>query len=57
MTPKEQYEARKTERKANARTHENLGHSSAQKDEFFMDAVDRFVTAFERIAEALEKRQ
>jgi len=56
MTPKEQYEARKAER---ARQREAHGRGrSVQQDEqdylALLDMADRFVTAAERIADALE---
>jgi len=49
MTPKEQYEARKAERK-------KRDMDFKAKDEMTIDMLDRFVTAVERIADALEKR-
>jgi len=49
LTPKEQYEARKAERKKR-----ELDFKA--KDEMTIDMLDRFVTAVERIADALETR-
>jgi hypothetical protein len=51
MTPKESYEARKAERRT--RQH---GRDHEVKDSEVVDLFDRMATAFERIAEALEKR-
>lgn len=48
MTPKEKYEARKAERKA-----KQMDYRTEQ--EFTLDLLDRFVTAVERIADALDK--
>jgi len=55
MTPKEQYEARKAERKKLA----DMDYQLRQRTEQAMtlDMLDRFVTAAERIAAALEKPQ
>jgi hypothetical protein len=55
MTPKQQYEARKAERKKL----EEMDHQIRQRTEQIMllDMVDRFVTAAERIADALERPQ
>lgn len=52
MTPKEQYEARKAEREKLR----DLDYQVRQRTESLMtlDMIDRFVTAFERIADALE---
>lgn len=52
MTPKEQYEARKAERKKL----EDMDYQIRQRTESLMtlDMIDRFVTAIERIADALE---
>lgn len=54
MTPKEQYEARKAERKKL----EALDYQIRQRTENLMtlDMLDRFVTAVERIADSLEER-
>jgi len=54
MTPKEQYEARKAER---AKLKE-LDYQVRSKTETIMliDTLDRFATAVERIADALERR-
>jgi hypothetical protein len=51
MTPKEAYEARKAERKS--RPHDK---DHEVKESEMVDLFDRMATAFERIAEALEKR-
>ena len=57
MTPKEAYEARKAERIAARKQHPQQTHvRHADKDEAMEDLFDRFVTAVERIAEALERR-
>lgn len=57
MTPKEQYEARKAERQR--RREANGTGRTIQQDEAdylaFLDMADRFVTAAERIADAMEK--
>ncbi|MGM5018752.1 hypothetical protein [Tardiphaga sp. 367_B4_N1_1] len=55
MTPKQQYEARKAER---AKL-KDLDYQTRQRSEQLMtlDMLDRFVTAAERIADALEKPQ
>lgn len=54
MTPKEQYEARKAER---AKL-KDLEYQTRQHTEglMMMDLLDRFVTAFERGVDALERR-
>ena len=54
-TPKAQYEARKKERLARQAALATLGRDQEATMEVWMDVADRFVTAFERIAEALEK--
>ncbi len=53
MTPKEQYETRKAERKKL----DDLEYQVAQrtKDVMMLDTIDRFVTAVERIADAVER--
>jgi hypothetical protein len=53
MTPKEQYEARKAERDKLR----NMEFEFKQRTETLMllDMLDRFVTAAERIADALER--
>lgn len=53
MTPKEQYEARKAERKKL----EAMDFQVRQRTETLMmlDTFDRFVTAVERIADAMEQ--
>lgn len=53
MTPKEQYEARKAERNKL----KDLDYQVRQRTEQLMmlDMLDRFVTAAERIADALER--
>lgn len=53
MTPKEAYEARKAERKRRAAERGNYREPS-EDVEAFMELADRFVTAVERIADALE---
>lgn len=55
MTPKEAYEARKAERKARLSGNRSSGATAAEKDAEMSDMFDRFVTAIERIADALEK--
>jgi hypothetical protein len=56
MTPKEQYEARKAERKKRREAREVLGeHDNDALD--IVDALDRMATAFERIADALIAKQ
>lgn len=52
MTPKEQYEARKAYRIKRREAKETLDMDS--KDILMEDIFDRFVTAFERMADALE---
>lgn len=52
MTPKQQYEARKAERKARQEARELLGEDEGQ--ERLEDILDRMATAFERIADGLE---
>ncbi|XAI96570.1 hypothetical protein [Microcystis phage Mae-JY35] len=54
MTPKEQYEARKAERQRRRELppHRNSVDREADMEELF----DRFVTAVERIADALDAR-
>lgn len=53
MTPKEQYEARKAERNKL----KDLDWQVRQRTEqaMMLDILDRFVTATERIADALER--
>ena len=48
MTPKQRYEARKAARKARD------GSASSQTELEMMDIFDRFTTAAERIADAME---
>ncbi len=55
MTPKQEYEARKAERRARADRGDFRGGDS--KDTEMVDLFDRFVTAVERIAENLENRR
>lgn len=50
MTPKEQYEARKA-----ARREKRLDANAKEAE--MVDLLDRFVTAAERIADALERPQ
>jgi hypothetical protein len=52
MTPKEQYEARKVERKARVHLDQQARERIESAD--ILDMIDRFVTAAERIADALE---
>jgi hypothetical protein len=52
MTPKEQYEARKAERK---QKRENAHTQNEEREMDLMELLDRFVTAAERIADALER--
>lgn len=55
MTPKEQYESRKAERKARAeQMHLDYQARKRIEDADMIDLMDRFVTAVERIADALE---
>lgn len=54
MTPKEQYEARKAERQRQRDAREVLGEHD--QDLEALELLDRFVTAIERIADALEKK-
>jgi len=54
MTPKEAYEARKAERAERRRT-ADFRHTSADvREAEYLEFLDRFVTAFERIADAME---
>ena len=53
MTPKQQYEARKAERKKLADMDYQLQHRTEQG--MTLDMLDRFVTAVERIADSLER--
>lgn len=53
MTPKEQYEARKAERKKLDAMDYQLRQRTEQG--MLLDTFDRFVTAAERIADALER--
>jgi hypothetical protein len=55
MTPKQQYEARKAERKKLADMDYQLRQRTEQA--MMLDMLDRFVTAAERIADALERPQ
>jgi hypothetical protein len=55
MTPKEQYEARKAERKKLDAMEYQLRQRT--QEVMMLDTFDRFVTAVERIADALEARQ
>jgi hypothetical protein len=54
MTPKEKYEARKADREKI----KDMDYQLAQRTEqtIMLDMFDRFVTAIEKIADALEKR-
>lgn len=52
LTPKQQYEARKAERKKLAEMDANV--RAKTETVILLDMVDRFVTAAERIADAME---
>lgn len=54
MTPKQKYDARKAERKVL----EGMDYQLRQRTEsaMMLDMLDRFVTAAERIADALERK-
>ncbi len=52
MTPKQQYEARKAERKAR----QEQGSRSYDNRDDVEDFIDRVATALERIADALESK-
>lgn len=54
LTPKQQYEQRKAERKKLKDMDYQLRQRTEQ--EMLLDTLDRFVTAAERIADALERR-
>lgn len=54
MTPKEQYEARKAERLKRKELEEELGRRHDEREAFYEDMMDRFVTAIERIADGIE---
>lgn len=57
MTPKEQYEARKAERKKRAEDmHTSYTARKTIDEADMLDMLDRFVTAAERIADALERQ-
>ncbi len=55
LTPKQQYEARKAERKKRIEAREYLSESQDESDQM-IDMLDRFVTAIERIADHLTTR-
>jgi hypothetical protein len=56
MTPKQQYEARKAER-AHRRAAANFEMTEREHlEREFHEMLDRFVTAAERIADALERK-
>jgi hypothetical protein len=55
MTPKEQYEARKAERIARRQMHPQQTKPAPSRDDELDEMLDRFVTAIERIADALER--
>jgi hypothetical protein len=58
MTPKERYEARKAERRKLAEDmHNNYTARKAIEEADMLDMFDRFVTAAERIADALDRPQ
>jgi hypothetical protein len=54
MTPKEQYEARKVERAKLKDMEFQVRERTEQM--MMLDTMDRFVTAVERIADAMERR-
>lgn len=54
LTPKQRYEARKAERNRRREARETL--NSSQESIAMEDMLDRFVTAVERIADAIESR-
>lgn len=56
MTPKEQYEARKAERRRLSDEQHDYHERQKQEGLHTMDLLDRFVTAVERIADELEAR-
>lgn len=59
MTPKQSYERRRAEREAKlAASEKRYGRPAVmdEKDAFMEDIMDRFVTAVERIADALEAK-
>lgn len=53
MTPKEQYEARKADRNKRREAKEVLDESD--NDLELIELMDRMATAFERIADAMER--
>lgn len=53
MTPKEQYEARKADRNKLRDLDDDIRRRTEQV--MMLDTLDRFVTAAERIADALER--
>jgi hypothetical protein len=58
VTPKQEYERRRAEREQRqVESEKRYGRPSIEdaKDIFIEEAIDRFVTAVERIADALEK--
>lgn len=59
MTPKQAYERRRAEREARLRKSEDrYGRPDVldEKDAEIFDMIDRFVTAVERIADALQEQ-
>lgn len=54
MTPKEQYEARRAERRKLSDEQHDYQERQKQEGLHTMDLLDRFVTAIERIADGLE---
>lgn len=52
MTPQEQYEGRKAERKKFKDMNEQAKHVA--EEAMMLDLLDRFVTAVERIADSLD---
>lgn len=58
---KQDYEARKAERKAQREKIEAMQRHTSERDEaekqILFDMLDRFVTAVERVADALERKE
>ena len=54
MTPKEAYEARKAARKTLREQSIRIQKTHDERDAEMVEFIDRFVTAVERIADALE---
>lgn len=55
MTPRQAYEARKAERLSRRHDETWKASTQAERDTEIQDMLDRFVTAMERIADALER--